>query len=51
MELRFSTMDRLTISRFTGGMTENTHEKSTTLVLGGTGKTGRRVVEWSGSTS
>ncbi|MER5628098.1 NAD(P)H-binding protein [Streptosporangium sp. NPDC002544] len=26
-------------------MTENTHEKSTTLVLGGTGKTGRRVVE------
>lgn len=45
MELRFSTMARLTSGQFTGPMTENTHERNTTLVLGGTGKTGRRVVE------
>jgi uncharacterized protein YbjT (DUF2867 family) len=41
MDLRVSTMDRLTPLTFTGGMTENT----TYLVIGGTGKTGRRVAQ------
>jgi uncharacterized protein YbjT (DUF2867 family) len=37
-------MVRLTTSDFTGDMTENTQKTPTTLVIGGTGKTGRRVV-------
>jgi hypothetical protein len=46
-------MDRLAGSRFTHGMTQNTHapqfgelgEKEAVVVLGGTAKTGRRVVD------
>lgn len=44
MTLRESAMDRLTAAVFTGPMTDHTHN-TTTLVLGGTGKTGRRVVQ------
>jgi uncharacterized protein YbjT (DUF2867 family) len=38
-------MDRLTGRVFTGGMSTNTQDTTLTLVLGGTGKTGRRVAE------
>jgi len=38
-------MVRLTGAVFTRGMNEHTHNQSTTLVLGGTGKTGRRVAQ------
>jgi uncharacterized protein YbjT (DUF2867 family) len=38
-------MDRLGLPALTDRMTTNTQEKRTPLVLGGTGKTGRRVVE------
>jgi uncharacterized protein YbjT (DUF2867 family) len=41
MDLLVSTMDRLTPTAFNGPMT--THTDSPVLVLGGTGKTGRRV--------
>ena len=47
MELRLSAMVRLTTQRFTGAMARITNEETrmgTTLVLGGTGKTGRRIV-------
>jgi uncharacterized protein YbjT (DUF2867 family) len=43
MESILLTMDRLTRKDFTDLMTENMHEM--TLILGGTGKTGRRVAE------
>jgi uncharacterized protein YbjT (DUF2867 family) len=45
MELSLSTMFRLTTRHFTDGMENNAHRQKTTLVLGGTGKTGRRVAE------
>jgi uncharacterized protein YbjT (DUF2867 family) len=45
MELSLSTMFRLTVRHFTDGMENNAHRQKTTLVLGGTGKTGRRVAE------
>jgi uncharacterized protein YbjT (DUF2867 family) len=38
-------MDRLASQAFTGAMTTNANDTLTTLVLGGTGKTGRRVAE------
>ena len=44
MQLRASTMVRLSARHLTDVMTEST-QKSTTLVVGGTGKTGRRVVD------
>ncbi|MGH3799746.1 MAG: hypothetical protein ACRDTD_06360, partial [Pseudonocardiaceae bacterium] len=42
MDMLLSAMDRRKTRDFTGGMTEI---KGTTLVVGGTGKTGRRVVD------
>jgi uncharacterized protein YbjT (DUF2867 family) len=38
-------MGNLTAEDFNRGMAENTHEKKMTLVLGSTGKTGRRVAQ------
>jgi uncharacterized protein YbjT (DUF2867 family) len=50
MELSFAAMFRLSRAALTGGMTQTTRntqadKKKTTLVIGGTGKTGRRVAE------
>jgi uncharacterized protein YbjT (DUF2867 family) len=45
MKPSLSTMARLIFAGLTDGMTDNTAEQHTTLVLGGTGKTGRRVVD------
>jgi uncharacterized protein YbjT (DUF2867 family) len=48
MDLRFSTIARLTTFAFTGGISKHPREETQmrpTLVLGGTGKTGRRVAE------
>jgi uncharacterized protein YbjT (DUF2867 family) len=48
MELRLSAMARLTTQRFTGAIARITNEEpemDKALVLGGTGKTGRRVVQ------
>ena len=38
-------MVHLTVPGFTGSMTDHPQRQQTTLVLGGTGKTGRRIVE------
>ncbi len=45
MELSLSAMFHLKESRCTGAMTEYKQQKKTILVLGGTGKTGRRITE------